>query len=401
MIGPVEVLPPEHFKRQWYCNALPVEVRSVAITSRQASEDSRSLLPISRLPRITCSEAPWLAAMRLAIDSIHVSGPVVIGSTGSIGWEYPVWYANRKRQPIVVVLMPGSVIGMHQEAKQTISQLALDSTRTTFLKPLVEGPARRTERFHLRDEFAFLLADRVFPISIRPGGYWDRVLEGDARVDQRFAVNPPQPVRSRVQGWSYRTHQEDLPFEAFLFHWTRGASGPFPGETRGNYYSVLTEGRNGNPRDGAATLCHILETGILRGEGRMFRGAVPALSFTSLAPDKWLKSRGYRNALGRWNFEPYAIGPPKVTLAALGARPVIYGEESLFATLSPEDRPYFQLRSSPQSLDWSGENEWRLPGDLDLASLADKLLIIVPETFDLNRLPDHLRSNRILFLGES
>jgi len=77
----------------------------------------------------------------------------------------------------------------------------------------------------------------------------------------------------------------------------------------------------------------------------------------------------------RWNFEPYGIGIRKDVLVGLGARPAIYGVEEALEKL-PEDKKYlFQIRKS-DGKEWTEEKEWRLPGDLLLASIRREDMVV-------------------------
>ena len=57
-------------------------------------------------------------------------------------------------------------------------------------------------------------------------------------------------------------------------------------------------------------------------------------------------------------------------MESIGALPVIYGDESTWASLSPSEQPFFQLASSAsKKIDWTKEAEWRLTADLNLTNI--------------------------------
>ena len=78
-----------------------------------------------------------------------------------------------------------------------------------------------------------------------------------------------------------------------------------------------------------------------------------------------------------------------------GARPVLYGDDSTWQSLSKSDRPFFQPAHSGSSssedadarIDWTVEREWRHMGDLDLRQLSrEDALVFVPNFAAARRL---------------
>ncbi len=245
----------------------------------------------------------------------------------------------------------------------------------------------------MRDKVAFVSAHRRFPISTRKDGFWQSVIKDAPGIDNRFTVpyprhnNPSQTsIKKNVVNQKHRTGWEDM-----LIHWTRGVYGPWPGETRADYFEALTKYKSGNPRDAFATLEHILSTGVLRGEGKMIRGGTPVVSFTECNPCEILESVSYRNALGRWNYEPYGIAIRRSRLLEFGAQPVIYGDKNDFDQLNPVLKPFFQYKgqkTKTRRTDWMIEKEWRIIGDIDLESIRENVKVIVPLRKEAERLQE-------------
>jgi len=125
------------------------------------------------------------------------------------------------------------------------------------------------------------------------------------------------------------------------------------------------------------TLQRILTEATIRGTSRLTRGPIPVVSFTERLPQDLGAIRKWRSGLLRWSFEPYGLGVPKRILLELGARPVVYCDEHELLSATSEELPFMQIRKTART-EWSGEQEWRLRGDLDLNLVAlDQLLIIV------------------------
>ena len=100
--------------------------------------------------------------------------------------------------------------------------------------------------------------------------------------------------------------------------------------------------------------------------------------------------RVFRAHRGRWDAEPFGIAIRAELLAARGARPVIYGDETVWERLPEPERPWFQRRTTRAGktpIDWSLEQEWRLPSDLWLDELpADEVRVFVPDEATAKRI---------------
>ncbi len=245
--------------------------------------------------------------------------------------------------------------------------------------PVSKEKLTKHERYRLRDLMCHHISDLCYPVAVRPGGFWDRITTGSTVTDDRFRAPYPGKQREEWHDSNFVLEKNNTRSE-YLFHWTRGVYGPWRGQITADFFEDLTNAKKGNPHNGLRTMLHIVQSGVLRGEGRMIKTGEPVISLTALSPYASLKQIKYRPALGRWNFEPYGIAIKRTTLVALGAKPVIYGSREEYSELSESDKPYFQFEGSRKSADksanWRAENEWRLVGDLDLDSITGELLLI-------------------------
>jgi hypothetical protein len=167
----------------------------------------------------------------------------------------------------------------------------------------------------------------------------------------------------------------------YLIHYTRSCPGPWPGQSYGDYCQSLIDGREEADHSGFHTLRRILEEGVIRGSARLTRGKRAVVSLTECLPGELIRLIKWRKGLIRWSFEPYGIAIAKDILVGLGARPVIYGDETTFRNLSDGDKFLFQPRSSGGK-DWSVEQEWRIQGDVYLKNLLFQDLAVIVDTLD-------------------
>jgi hypothetical protein len=358
----------------WFGN-----ITAVALAGAEEPPDEIRALPIlSRLPLRTQAEDAWLSALRKAMEWCASQGWTIIGSAGMTGWDYSSWFAGKIGARLRLVLPPQKAARLPVLLDELIDDLQLSPERTTFIAPILESPAIREERFHLRDRLMLALAHHRLPIAVRKRGFWEKILAEATGVDMGFRVSYPKPISEPWREHVKIVDATQAPLDGdWLVHWTRGAYGPWFGETTADYFETLTKAESGNPRDAIATLRYIAGAGILRGQGRMVRGGTPLVSFTALDNESATDSGRWRSWLKRVNWEPYGIALRREVLERLGGRRVIYGDDELHERLTPDERPFYQFIGNA-NFDWQSEAEWRLIGDLDLTTLGDEVILIVP-----------------------
>ena len=169
----------------------------------------------------------------------------------------------------------------------------------------------------------------------------------------------------------------------WLVHCTRECAGRWPGQPQNEYLDDLILGRNSADHSVQATLRKILVERRLRAVSRPVRGLPPAVSFSASPLEELLTRRVFRGHRGRWDFEPYGLAISRAWLAARGARPVVYRRPKDLRGDDPFEQPTGS-RGSRRRLDWTSEEEWRHPGDVDLSSLsASQGLVLVHRDSDL------------------
>ena len=115
-------------------------------------------------------------------------------------------------------------------------------------------------------------------------------------------------------------------------------------------------------------LAAILRDGRIRGGTRMVRGGFPVVCLcdTPIADLRQLLVRANRR-----RYEPFGLALERHYVYRLGARPVFYMSNAEAERIIPADEHWrvvaLDLEREPP-IDWTFEREWRLPGDLPLAS---------------------------------
>jgi hypothetical protein len=216
------------------------------------------------------------------------------------------------------------------------------------------------------------MAQKIFPISIRPGGRLDTLLKANAdsgKVDDRFHIDYAPPtygpthydisrIKLEVENWD------------FITHWTRTRHGPWPGEPRAAFYSRLLASENRYPNSALDTLINIISERKIRASSDKIRDSFPAIGFSECHPNDILKILRWCPRRVNWNFEPYGVAISRSVAEKMGAKPVIYGTGEDYRKFSESAKPFFQSRGG-EAVDWSGEREWRHIGDIDLNQIRD------------------------------
>jgi hypothetical protein len=218
--------------------------------------------------------------------------------------------------------------------------------------------------------------------------------------DNSFSAPPTPPtpfVRSADpnQISIIANQQSPSPFPSadawsFLTHTTRACVGPWPGQSREDYFDSLLDARPDADHSPLAALMRIVSQRRLIASDRTIRRGFPVVSFTAVPLVEVPQLRVFRSHRGRWDFEPYGICIRRRWLEERGAKPAIYTGNSDWARLPDSEQPFFQYVRKLDStrtpsdtrspgIDWSLEREWRHVGDLDLSSLAaDDAMLFAP-----------------------
>ncbi len=274
------------------------------------------------------------------------------------------------------------------------------------------------------DRAMMALSDLLVVLHIRPNGNIHRLLEsrlarpefstasvflalGDGLVPRRIAeplmdmgavgwymMDPDSPAdQDAPPPWAQASIRisvaapiidcppaEDWPY---LTHCTRRRLGPWPDQAEDAYLDDLLLDRGGADHSAFAALWRIVRNQRLLASSDLVRGDEPVVSLTAAPLAGIHHLRTFRSHLGRWDFEPYGICIRRDWLQQHGARPVHYGDSSLWEELPVDQRPFFQKRQSQTGkgvvIDWTVEREWRLIGDLRLDKIPhDAAIVFVP-----------------------
>ncbi len=316
-----------------------------------------------------------LAAVNYALDN----KTAIVTSTGMNTWELSLWAVGKARGKAVIICPMHQTIAPSEVVESIARDFQLDPDCHAWVFVSATGKTRSGKAWwEARDRIAFGIANRIYPVSIRPNGRWDTWLD-DLRPDQELI----EDFRTRYNPRSTGSLPIECPENCFktklwpwLTHWTCRSYGPWPGEISSDFYRAMTLSGHSYSRCAKETLRRILDENLIRGSGKRIRGGTPVVSLTALAPANAMPLMKWRKRFVRPTFEPYGIAIAKDAAEKIGICPVTYTPSS---ESPPEAKPV--LVQGYGTGDWPAESEWRAVGDIDLTKLPpDDLLVLVPST---------------------
>ncbi|MBZ0263664.1 hypothetical protein K8I28_03265 [bacterium] len=342
----------------------------------------------SRQNRYPFGDDPWVKQTVEACKWLSNSQYTLMTSTGLKTWELALWAAGETMGSVVVLLgVPentgaGDIIRKLNETLDSFRLVRQYSLIVPYFYPL----DKKTEKdsWKQRDRWILHHASKLLPVSLRPNSTLMRAIQNDgltAKIDPKFQIDhkirphtPPPPPSSEKT----RQISQDIDWE-YVTHWTRTSGHPWEDETHADYYESLVASRGEYPRSAMRTLCHILDTQLIRASAWRMPLKRPMVSFTAEVPEVMVREMRWRRRYVRYSFEPYGIAIPMETIRKLGGREVIYGSQEERKNLNVHDRLFFQTLSKTGAA-WQDEKEWRFKGDFDLDNIFPEELIVLVRT---------------------
>jgi hypothetical protein len=294
----------------------------------------------------------------------------LLTSTGFRNWDFVCWAAGHQRLPqILAVPWDGNEEASKVLLSQHLVEFHLDPDRVTLVLLPVKG-IPKGEIPAARDRFLIENADTILPISIRPGGKLQGLLQmatPSLKIDSAWSVDwtPGTPLPGYSLDPEAVRQDMDTRYTGTLIHWTRASASPWPGESLASFFEGVIESGEEYCRSARRTLEHIVTEGTLRASSWRIRGGMGAVSFSALAPSQAIRLMRWRKRYVRYTVEPYGIAIGEEAARLCGIQPVCYLERRETAPNQPE----YLLQGRGLRGDWPQEQEYRHLGDLDLSPL--------------------------------
>lgn len=334
----------------------------------------RASILISRRHLRPHAGLPWVVALQEAVAFLRENEFRLLTSVGMQTWELQIVAALQAKVPVELLVPIFLNENPDEKCAWVRNQFGLSCGERIHLLASDVG-----EHKHIlmkrRDRAIVEMADRVFPLAIRPGGTLGQLITKypEGKVDERFLVphsREPNRVSYSLDPDFFSDQLRQLS-TSYLIHWTRAANGPWPDETLANYYRAIL-GSVRYPRGGFDTLRHILSTERIRSSNRHMPKGVLAVAFSGRAPEEMATLMRWRSRYRQMSFEPYGIGIEKKWALDNGIQPVQYVETISKGT---PDEAQWLLQSKGSISDWRNEDEYRHLGDFRLCDVPPEKLI--------------------------
>ncbi len=402
----------------------------------------------SRLPKALDEHPEWFQRLRAACEDARGRGGLLIAVEGTAACRFVLHAARRFQLPTLYLRLPTEPRSAPDDHVLELC-VRFETAPAIEDKPASVATDPTLQTVPLRDRLLWLLGQEIGVLAARRGGSVERLIACQQRetpdwqpmrLDGPLLTAPsltapsltapsftaplataPLATAPLVEGapaGSTASHElrspatepassaaassaamwpqasgfaggTRLPWPA-LWHSTRRHEGPWAGQTADEFLDELLFERPERDRSALATLRRILSERRLRASSMAIRGGAAAVCFSAAPLHERPSMRVFRAHRGRWDAEPFGIAIRAELLAARGARPVIYGDETVWERLPEPERPWFQRRTTRAGktpIDWSLEQEWRLPSDLWLDELpADEVRVFVPDEATAKRI---------------
>jgi hypothetical protein len=370
------------------------------------SETRRAAIVMSRMPRLIDPQATWLGGLRASLRQIQANGQILVIAPGTAGSEFIA--RGAARLGIGTELL--SDIDLLNDPAQRDQQLINNADEVFVLAVRNKGNIHRllSERLKVKPHGVNLVDLPDLPVDAAREellGLGATLWKPTSESCQPFIGSDVDEAVDQLPIVNFESYPKDLG-DQFLIHTTRACPGPWPQQRSADYLDAILDVLQVGHHTALMTLSRIIRQQLLIGSGRTIRDGFPVVSFTAVPLQELPELRCFRTHRSRWDFEPYGICIRRAALERCGVRPVCYGTDDLWQSLSVEDRPFFQLNDPEPAignptLDWSTEREWRHVGNLDLAQFSPRdIFVFVPTFADARFLQAHCPWSITLWPGE-
>lgn len=358
----------------------------------------------SRKPLAVLPDAGWIEALRYFLKAVRQERIAYVSSSGTLTYDLVAAHAARERLPLIMAA-PFFLLGppppnneLYRAACGTFSCLPANNC------------CPKARKLVCRDRILAAVSQVHLVLEIRAGGNLFEVLSERQKKTPRvqFVFDPVKKNSSNAGNYvlleRFRAYSRKftpataqaasaaprgagpgreggtktgvhgprgIEWDKFLYHYTRGCPGPWPGQSQMESLRALLDNDSLCGHSALDTLVRIISERRVRSGSGMVRGREPVVSWSSLPPSGFRALRRWNRSLVRWTVEPYGIAVSRDFLRELGAKPAIYGRDSTYALLPEHEKFRFQLKSSAGAAAWKTEREWRSRGDLELDRIAD------------------------------
>lgn len=323
----------------------------------------------------------WVEQVRHAVAHVMQNDLCLIVSVGVPTYELVLSVGAHTGVPLLVVIPEGS--GYTEDS--ILNEFALDRYRTEFHVLGDDNDLEKETKFFSRDFHIVETADILYPISIRPGGNMEQLInkaeQGGKTIERQFQFGyklNKNRIAYDMNGQELHPSLIALP-DDYIYHWTRTTNSKWPNEKQHDFYKAILSSDT-YPRSAFATLNNILLNKRIIGSCRHMPNGCHTVSFSGLHPTEAITLMKWRSRYREMSFEPYGIGIKRETAVAAGVEQVQYFDTTAKQQIESQER--WRYQSIGAKTDWRAEKEFRALGDFHFRNMSDDNLIVITRWSD-------------------
>ncbi len=341
---------------------------------------------LSRQSLRPCAGDTWVAKSIECVKWLKKRDITLCSSVGMPTWELLTSLGSIYRLHLNLYVPGIPERGLRQQLEKIREEFDLDPARTTFIPVPSDTHAGKAALWQLRDEWIVSRAQLIVPVSIRPGGKLQHLIETASNAGKGIIRDFQVEYDAHRTTLAYTITPEELNPELaeigdrYLIHWTRAFDCPWPTETAIEYYRDIVSS-DSYPRSAFHSLGNIIETGTIKASTNHMSGKIATVAFSATPPCLMTRLMRWRSRYRQMSFEPYGVGIEKGEAENLGIMPVGYVDDARKGHSAESDGRWL-LQSRGRKSDWTRENEYRYRGDLDLSIVNKDRMILICRTTD-------------------
>jgi len=324
---------------------------------------------------------PWVQDLKKAVEFVKRADLVLCTSVGTPNWEIITACAVMQKIPLKIFIPKSESNDFDRIKFDLVNEFQLNQSVFDFLAVSMGGNNTTNEQlWKWRDQEVLGASDVLIPVSVRTTGYLAELIEMEKTKGKEVVTQFQVKYGRYKPKLSYTIIDKDLSDEIrqigqeYVIHWTRSSNGPWPGETKADFYKAVLSSES-YPRAARDTFSRILTTKKILASSKNMPQRVGTVSFSALAPIDAIKLMRWRARYHHMSFEPFGIGIEKETGMANGINEVQYQDDD--GSKVSNTIPVWLTQSIGRITDWRHEQEYRHKGDFDFSKISASKLIAI------------------------
>ncbi len=325
----------------------------------------------------------WVRKTVEAVEWLKEHDITLVASVGTPAWELIAAAGSIKGCRTKLVIPVAMDEDFDEQVAHWERELNLNDVMTEFIEcPPPSAKGDKAAHMHARDQMVCNLSDLLLPVSVRPNGSLEKLLQAQEKASKQIDDDFLEVYQPSADKFAYTMDPSDISEDIksigsdFVIHWTRTSNGAWPTERLIDYYHDLIESKR-YPRSAFDGLMNIVSLGRIVASSKHIRDKAATVAFSRQSPVEMIPLMRWRARYRQMSFEPYGIAIPAELAERLEIRRVKYIDSTGDPERKKENIVRWLTQTSGKRSDWTIEKEYRHLGDFSLDRVPpDKLMLI-------------------------